>query len=108
MNSLEDVLAKHMEDWGCKNVSNCPHYNENDIRCSECEYLVIRCFFNCPRCAQDRLLEHLRILLRLELPLNRIDTNPDGTYEDGFADGKVAQLNHDMETINKILGVTNA
>jgi hypothetical protein len=41
------------------------------------------------------------------MPSTRLDTNPDGTYEDGFVDGKVAQLNHDMETINKILGVTN-
>lgn len=105
MNNLEDVLVEHRENWECKWVGGkCPH----DFPCSKCGYNVLRCSKSCPRCAQDRLLEHLRILLRLELPLNRIDTNPDGTYEDGFADGKVAQLNHDMETINKILGVTNA
>lgn len=105
MNNSEDVLVEHRENWECKWVrGRCPH--NNDFRCSECEYYVLRCSSSCPRCAQDRLLERLRILLRLELPLARIDTNPEGTYADGFVDGKVAQLEHDMETINKILGET--
>ena len=103
MNSLG--LAEHKDDWECKASGSCPH--NDDFSCSGCEYLVIRCYPSCPRRAQDNLLEHLRILLKLHLPLSRIDTNPDGTYEDGFVDGKVAQLEHDMETINKILEESN-
>ncbi|PKH44530.1 hypothetical protein KKB3_01696 [Dehalococcoides mccartyi] len=91
MNNLEDVLVEHIGDCVFNSFG------------STVDWV---CATDCPRCAQDRLLEHLRILLRLELPLARIDTNPEGTYADGFVDGKVAQLEHDMETINKILGET--
>lgn len=110
MTGIEDVLAEHYHPPFCDAPPelSCDGNPVRDIRrCKGCEYLVKVRDLDCPRCAQDRLLERLRILLRLELPLDRIDTNPEGTYADGFVDGKVAQMEHDMEIINKILGVTN-
>lgn len=108
MTKLEDVLAEHYHPPFCnahKELS-CSGNPTRDIDgCKGCEYLVKVRDLDCPRCAQDRLIAKLKILLRLEMPSTRLDVNPCGTYEDGFVEGKVAQLEHDIETINKILGV---